>query len=503
MASQPPIPALPPRKMPPGRSRGDYASPSIPSQPAPRQADPREPRAERPVRVVAALDLCALSAVEMARLVRLRLVSPIELIQAHLDRIAATEPAIGAFQVVRAEAALAEAKRLAARTDLANFPLAGVPVAIKDNIDVAGEPTRRGSAATSKTPAVADDLLVTRLRTAGCIIIGKTQLPELAIWPFTEPAAFAPTRNPWDRTRSPGGSTGGGAAAVVTGMAALTLGSDGGGSLRIPAACCGAFGFKPGRGVVPLAGGVQEHWSGLTEYGPITRSVADAALMLDVLAGKTSFRDPHPLDQPISIAFSDKHPLPRVKASERTRVELNYVAAMLRNTGHSLLEDSPNYQLALGLRFATRWLTGIAEDAAGLDFEALEPRTKKMVKVGRFLAGRAKPTSADPFGKQAAQWFTRYEALITPTVTGPPEVIGSLARYGWIKTMFAGANWSYTPPWNLAGLPVASLPFGHDDDGLPIGIQLIGPLGSESRLLSLAAQIEQLRPWPRQAPRTL
>jgi amidase len=205
-------------------------------------------------------DLYALSALEMASLVRQRTISPVELVQAHLDRIAAVESLINAFQVVRSDAALQEAAALAMRADLAELPLAGVPVAIKDNVAVAGEPTRMGSAATSPNPAAADDKLVCRLKAAGCVVIGKTQLPELAIWPFTEPAAFGATRNPWDRQRTPGGSTGGGAAAVVSGMAALALGSDGGGSIRIPAACCGAFGFKPGRGLVPIAGGEKEHW---------------------------------------------------------------------------------------------------------------------------------------------------------------------------------------------------------------------------------------------------
>ncbi|HUC59716.1 MAG TPA: amidase family protein [Streptosporangiaceae bacterium] len=446
------------------------------------------------------MDLCALPATEMARMVRLRLVSPVELVQAHLDRIALTEPVIRAFQAIRAEAALSEAKALADSAGLGELPLAGVPLAVKDDIDVAGEPTRRGSAATPATPAARDDLLVSKLKQAGCIVIGKSQLPELAIWPFTEPAAFAATRNPWITERTPGGSTGGGAAAVVSGMAALALGSDGGGSLRIPAACCGAFGFKPGRGVVPLGGDGRPRWLGLIEYGPIARTVADAALMLDVLSGKNSFRDPQPLENPISIAFSDKHPFPGAKATDRVRAELRYATAMLRNTGHSLLEDNPPYPASLGLRFLTRWLKGIAEDAAGLEANLLEPRTQRMVKAGRFLGRRAKPAAADPYGRQLAPLFARYEALLTPTLTSGPPPVGTWEGVGWFKTTLGVARWVYTAPWSLAGLPCASLPFGHDNDGLPIGIQLVGPPGGDLRLLSLAAQIEQLRPWPRLAP---
>lgn len=457
--------------------------------------------ARMPAEPTTSTELCALSALEMADLVRRREISPVELIQAQLDRIEVVEPQINAFQLVRSEAALKEASKLANRRQLAGLPLAGVPVAIKDNVAVAGEPTRLGSAATSQQPAAADDALVARLRAAGCVVIGKTQLPELAIWPFTEPVAFGATHNPWDLERTAGGSTGGGAAAVVAGMAALALGSDGGGSIRIPAGCCGAFGFKPGRGVVPVAGGLTEHWFGLTEFGPIARTVADAAMMLEVLAGRTTtYRDPQPLEQPIRIAFSDRHPLPGAKASPRVKIELDDVAAMLRNSGHSLVKESPPYPLTLGLRFNARWLSGIAQDAAGLDIDAVEPRTKQMVKLGRFFSSRTKSASADPFGRRVARWFADYDALITPTLTGGAEPIGAWDGVGWAKTMLGVANRIYTPPWNIAGLPAASVPFGHDDDGLPIGMQLVGPAGSEARLLSLAAQIEQLRPWPTLAP---
>lgn len=445
-------------------------------------------------------DLCALSALEMADLVHRREVSPVELIQAQLDRIEVVEPRINAFQLVRPEAALREASDLVGRRRLADLPLAGVPVAIKDNVAVAGEPTRMGSAATPQTPAVADDRLVARLKAAGCVVIGKTQLPELAIWPFTESVAFGATRNPWDLGRSAGGSTGGGAAAVAAGMAALALGSDGGGSIRIPAACCGALGFKPGRGLVPVAGGLTEHWFGLTEFGPIARTAADAAMMLDVLAGRTIYRDPHPVEQPIRIAFSDRHPLPGAQASPQVKAELDDLAAMLRNSGHSLVKESPPYPLTLGLRFNARWLGGIAQDAAGLDIDALEPRTMQMVKLGRFFSSRTRSASADPFGRRMARWFTDHDALITPTLTQGAEPIGTWDGAGWAKTMLGVANHIYTPPWNVAGLPAASVPFGHDDDGLPIGMQLVGPAGSEARLLNLAAQIEQLRPWRRLAP---
>ncbi|HUZ51752.1 MAG TPA: amidase family protein [Streptosporangiaceae bacterium] len=445
-------------------------------------------------------DLCARTAREMASLVQERQVSPVELVSAHLERIAAIDPALGAFQVVRANKAVAEAAALAERADLADLPLAGVPVAIKDNVDVAGEPTRMGSAATPPSPAEADDELVARLRAAGCVVIGKTQLPELAIWPFTEPAAAAATRNPWNRSRTPGGSTGGGAAAVAAGLAAIALGSDGGGSIRIPAACCGLFGLKPAPGLVPLSGGLAEHWLGLSAFGPLARTVADAALMLDVLAGTTSYRDPNPPERPLRIAFSARHPLVGARADQATRAALDEAAGLLRDAGHDLVPQSPPYPPTLGLRFNSRWLAGIAQDASGLDRSALEPRTRKMAALGARLSSRARPASADRFASQAADWFTGYDVLMTPTLTRTARPVGTWDGKGWVATMLSVANWIYTPPWNLAGLPAASVPFGQDEDGVPIGLQLVGPAGSEATLLSLASQIEHLRPWPRLAP---
>ncbi len=445
-------------------------------------------------------DLCARPASEMASLVRQRLVSPVVLISAHLERIAAIDPVIGAFQVVRADQAVAEAAALAERADLAELPLAGVPVAIKDNVDVAGEPTRMGSAATPPEPAEADDELVARLRAAGCVVVGKTQLPELAIWPFTEPAAAPATRNPWHRGRTPGGSTGGGAAAVAAGLAALALGSDGGGSIRIPAACCGLFGLKPAPGLVPLAGGLAEHWLGLTAFGPLARTVADAALMLDVLAGTTSYRDPRPPTRPLRIAFSTRHPLIGAKAGQAARTALDEAVGLLRDAGHDLVPQSPPYPATLGLRFSSRWLAGIAQDATGLDRSALEPRTRKMAALGARLSSRARPVAADPFGRQAAGWFAGFDVLLTPTLTRAAPPIGTWDGKGWASTMFSAANWPYTPPWNMAGLPAASVPFDQDEDGLPIGLQIVGPAGAEATLLSLARQIEELHPWPGLAP---
>jgi len=446
-------------------------------------------------------DLLTWPALEIARAVRERLLDPAAVIRAHLARIDEADPQIHAFQEVRRDGALADAAGLAQRPDLSELPLAGVPVAIKDNTDVAGLPTRQGSAATPAGPAGRDDELVRRLRAAGAIPIGKTQQPELAAWPFTEPEAYPATRNPWDLSRTPGGSTGGGAAAVAAGMAALALGSDGGGSLRVPAACCGLVGVKPAPGRVPLAGGASEHWYGMTSFGPMARSAADAAVALAVLAGDS---DPAPVPPPgpLRIAVSGRHPMAGARVAPAVRGALAGAAELLREAGHTLVAAKPPYPASLGLRFSRRWLAGIAQDAEGLPAGGLEARTRAMAGLGKRMARGVTPASADPFAARAADWLGHYDALITPVLARPAVPVGAWAGQHWTRATLGSGNWLFTTPWNLAGLPAASVPFG-TDQGLPLAVQIIAPPGGERTVLALAAQIEQLRPWPLIAGRPL
>lgn len=446
-------------------------------------------------------DLTAKSAADLASLVQRGAISPVEAVQAHLERIERLEPAIQAFQAVRAEAALADARELAARRDLADLPLAGVPVAIKDNVDVAGEPTRQGSAATSSRLATRDDELVRRLRAAGCVVIGKTRMPELAIWPFTEPEASGATHNPWDATRSPGGSTGGGAAAVAAGMVALALGSDGGGSLRVPAACCGIVGLKPGSGVVPLAGGLAAHWYGMTEFGPLARTVSDAALMLDVLAGRSGHASATLPDPHLRIAVSTKSPTAGAEVSDEVKGAVEATASLLRGAGHEVIPGDPPYPVTLGWRFSRRWLPGIAEDVSSLPDEGngvLEPRTRSIARVGRWLQrrGLAQPAAADPFAATAATWLSSYDLLLMPTIATTAVPIGKWRGKSWVRTTLGVANWICTTPWNVAGFPAMSVPAGLSGEGLPLAVQLVGPPGSEGTMLPVAKQLEAQRPWP-------
>jgi amidase len=252
----------------------------------------------------------------------------------------------------------------------------------------------------------------------------------------------------------------------------------------VPAACCGLVGIKPGPGIVPLAGGATEHWYGLTEFGPIARTVADAALMLDVLAGTDRYAELRPASG-LRIAFSAAHPSLGVRAKATIRNALERARQTLQEAGHDAKQARVPYSPTLGMRFSSRWLAGIAQDAQGLPTERLEDRTRKMARRGAKIAHKVQPAADDPFGERMRRWFADYDALITPTLARPPVPIGKWAGKGWIRTMLGVANWIYTVPWNLARLPAASIPFGG------VGLQLIGPPDSEGTLLSLAAQLEQ------------
>ena len=436
---------------------------------------------------------CDLSATAIAALVHARILSPQEVIQAHLDRIFILDPALNAFVLVRARSALQEAIALGKQRSLKSLPLAGVPIVLKDNIALAGEPTRFGSSATPATPAPADDLLVARLRAAGAIIIGKTCLPELSVWPFTNSLTYGPTHNPWDLSRTPGGSTGGGAVAVATGMAAMALGSDGGGSLRVCAACCSVLGLKPGSGLYPAP---LHSWYGMTQFGPITRTVADAALALDVLSGLRTSLPALPPSSPLRIFVSSLSPTPRARLDSAVQAALDRTAAILKLAGHQIIRQDPPYPPDLPLRYTQRWLPGIAQEAASLPPSQLEPRTRKMARAGRLMTRlHFHETTNEPLTRSFLTWFHSGDLLLTPTLSSPPPALDAWP-HGWFRTALSVGNWLYTVPWNLTDFPALSLPAGLTPSGLPIGLQLVAPPGGERLLLSLAAQLETLQPFP-------
>ncbi len=437
----------------------------------------------------------ALDAAAIAARVRDGWSSAVEVARAHLARIAADDGRIGAFQVVTPERVLAEAQYVDTRADRFALPLAGVPVAVKDCIDVAGYPTRYGSAATSEAPARRDDELVKRLRAAGAVIIGKTRMPELAVWGFTH-SALGTTRNPLDEALDPGGSSGGSAAAVAAGMAALALGTDGGGSIRIPAAYCGLVGLKPGNGVVPLPGKAAEHWYGLSAAGPIARTAQDAATMLGVLRGE-------PLDLsgrsgPARIALSLANPSPLGRLHADHRAAAVGAAARLRAgpDGATVVLADPPYPRALALRWMRRWQAGVAQDVAalGLDAATLERRTAAVARRGRRVLRSAppRPAAATAWRDEVVGWLDDggFDLLLGPATAGPPPSAGAFAGRGYLRTLAAQtAQVPFTQAWNLAGLPAVVAPV-RVGGGRPVGVQLVGRPGSEALLLAAAARLE-------------
>ncbi|MFK4869404.1 amidase [Streptomyces sp. CSMPJR101] len=427
-----------------------------------------------------------------------------------LARIEATQGSLNAFRVVRAEAALAEAR--AADERLASgerLPLLGVPVAVKDDMDVAGEPTAFGCR--GEFPPVAEDgEAVRRLRAAGAVIVGKTNTCELGQWPFTEGPAFGATRNPWDPEHTPGGSSGGSAAAVAAGLVPAALGSDGAGSVRIPASWTHLIGIKPQRGRIstwPRG----ESFKGITVNGTLARTVADAALLLDAAAGNHP-RDPHrppAVDASaavgrdpgrLRIALSLKPPFTAVPARllPEVRAKVVELAARLAELGHDVEEADPPYG-RIGLTFVPRATAGIAEWAADVPSPALlDPRTRSAVRLGRLLGGpplRVARRAEAVLHRRIGRFYETYDVVLAPTTAAPPPRIGALAGLGGFATdraMIAACPYAW--PWNVLGWPGVNIPAGFVG-GLPVGGQLLGPAHSEPLLISLAAQLESELRW--------
>ena len=441
-------------------------------------------------------------ATELADRVRSGELSAVDVVRAHLAHLAAVEGRIGAFRVVRAEAALAEAAAVDASPRRAELPLAGVPIAVKDNVAVAGEVATHGSAAHHPAPASADHPAVARLRAAGAVVIGITRVPELCIHPATDGPGTV-TRNPWDTARSPAGSSGGSAAAVAAGVVPLAQGNDGLGSLRLPAAACGLVALKPGRGVLPARVGADD-WSGMVENGVAATTVADLALATAVLAGWPS-AGPSPSGRSLTIAVSTRSPVPGVRPDAPGRAALDTVVAGLRAAGHTVVQRDPVISPAAALGVVVRWLAGpdADTDALGLDRTALQRRSRVHARVGRLArrAGLLRPRTAAAFRERMADFFTEVDVLVTPVVSGPPLPAALWHERGFLANAIAAARWApWTPPWNLAGLPALVLPAAPRPDGTPTSVQLVGPAGSETRLLWLAGELERRLPWRRHAP---
>jgi amidase len=419
------------------------------------------------------------------------------------EALARAEGAVrfGAIQQLFAEDALAAAGTLGSRTDLASLPLAGLPVLVKDNVPVAGHPMRGGSQASTQDPSTDDHEIVRRLKAAGAVIIGTTRVPELSVWASSD-SPFGVTRNPWNPSRTPGGSSGGSAAAVAAGIVPVAHGNDGMGSIRIPAANTGLFGIKPGRGVVPSGLG-HDSWGGMAENGPLATTVADAALVLAVLADNPALAVVAEPTAPLRIAVAVGTPSFLVHLSRPWRRAVLDAAETLRDAGHTVEFTRFPYP-ANPLPVFARWFAGTAADARELDPSLLERRTLRHVKLGLQAQKRGwvKQSDADRFDTDARMFFADYDVLITPALARFAPAATEWHRRSWLRNIWSNLQYApFAAPWNMLGWPAASVPAGVDEaSGMPTAVQLVATPGGERTILGLSAQLERLRPWPRLAP---
>jgi amidase len=480
----------------------------------------------------------------LAALVRAGELSAAELLQAAIDRIEAHNPALNAVVRKRYEAARGEAVQVDTVA-----PFAGVPFVVKDLIaTLAGEPTANGNRLLAATPMPRDSELVRRWRAAGLVIVGRSNTPEFGLTPYTEPVLYGPTRNPWSPAHSPGGSSGGSAAAVAARMVPLASGGDGGGSIRIPASCCGLFGLKPSRGSTPTGPDFGELWRGFVVEHALTRTVRDSAALLDATEGADAgapYAAPHrarPLLQEVGadpgrlrIGYTAQ-PLFGRQVHPDCVAGLEASARLLESLGHIVEEAAPPvareaWSIAFITILAAETRAEIEQVSrlAGLRPRAdgFEPATYSLGLLGRSLsaadyAGAA--TTLQTAARTMSPYFARHDVLLTPTLASPPALTGALQASaferramrvinaldaGWLLKALGVVNplaektfdyMPYTALFNVTGQPAMSVPLHWTADGLPVGMQFVGRFGEEALLLRLAGQLEQARPWAGHVP---
>jgi amidase len=468
-----------------------------------------------------ATDLLFRPALELGGMVRAGEVTSRELVEAALARIDALNPSVNAFIHVDAEGALAAADAIEPGDQR---PFAGVPIGVKTEFPVEGLPITMGSDLFGDFIAPHDAYLVRRLREAGCVIVGMTNMPEMGIMPVTEPRRHGATRNPWDLERTPGGSSGGAAAAVAAGMVPLAHGADGGGSIRIPAACCGLVGLKATRHRISRGPDVGEHW--LSIGGVLTRTVADTAAALDAIEGyevgdaawldspaepfaRAAERDPGrmrialTLDPPVDTEI---HP----ECARATRE----AAKLLSSLGHQVEEVAPQvgkgdlaplFLASFGASLALVVRTGGIITEREPTPELVEPLTWAIYEMAQGLNSvdyLGAVTQLQGFARGFIQWLSGYDALLTPSLATLPVPIGTYDTGSsdvgeWGRT---GEFTPFTAVANLTGLPAISLPFSQSEEGLPLGVHLMGRPAREDQLLALGAQLEAERDWASRRP---
>ncbi len=458
------------------------------------------------------IDLAFTPAIEQAQLIRRREVSPLELVELYLERIERLNPQLGSYFTVTADLAIADAQ---AKTEiLANTselpPFFGVPISIKDLNAVAGVPCTYGNPALLNNIPDYDDGVVTRIKQAGFILLGKTATSEIGSFPYSEPTGFPPARNPWNLAYTPGGSSGGAASSVAAGLCAIAQGSDGGGSIRGPAACCGLVGIKPSRGRVSKAP-LGDRLGGIATNGPIARTVADAAAMLDVISGYTT-GDPYWLPDPepsflastqlklgtLKIAF-DTSVSPIGAADANCTQGVLQTVQLLAQLGHKVEQKSPDIS-GLVEPFQIVWQAGIA--AAGIRPELLQPLNRWLIsRTGSVVEYIQALSQLQTVSRQIVAFFDTVDVLVLPVYLHSPIRVGEWANLSPEETFPKIINWvAPCPVANATGLPAIALPVGFDSNGLPISVQLIGKPAGEATLISLAAQLEAANPWIQHRP---
>jgi len=471
-------------------------------------------------------DLMFRSPSELARMVRAGEVSSRELVEISLARIAELNPQLNAFVEVDDERALTAAGEVAAGDER---PFAGVPIAIKNNRALQDWRYTNGCALMKDFIAPYDHSVVRRLKRAGFVIVGTTTLPEYGILPVSEARIFGPTRNPWDLARTPGGSSGGSAAAVASGMVPVAHGNDGGGSIRIPAACCGLVGLKPSRGRVSAAPELGD--SSLSVDGVLTRRVADTAAILDILAGYEpgDATWAPPPDEPFAalagqelgrlrIAATTLPPVPDAVVDPICARAVVEASELLRSLGHEVEEVDPPWQVdglreLFGAVFSNHVALSIVysgvvagRGVGGISSEDMEPMSWaifSMVKNIGAIEGMGAAARLQAFARRLVSFLEPYDALLTPALAERPLPLGTLdtdAPEPMSTFTRSGLFTPFTPVFNASGQPGISLPLYHGEDGLPLGVQLVGRPAGEAGLLALASQLEEARPWADRRP---
>jgi len=495
----------------------------------------------------------------LAELVRDRQVTAGELVEAALARIEARNPALNAVVHTMAEQAQAEASgegawagasgdsSLGAAGEPSSGAFAGVPLVLKDLMAaVAGEPLTSSCRFLANYVPDHDSELVRRLRRAGFVFVGKTNTPEFGIMAVTEPRFRGPARNPWDTDRTTGGSSGGSAAAVAAGITPLAHGGDGGGSIRIPASCCGLFGLKPSRGRVPLGPDFGEAWGGFVQEHVLTRSVRDSAAVLDATSGadeSAPYAAPPSARSFLSAVTADPGRLRVAFTSEpffgrsthaECRAAVENAAKLCESLGHEVQEAAPRFDKAAARRaFMVVVAASVARDVQragelmgqGPTKAGFEPATWFLRSAGRRLSAEdyeAALDTAHEVRRSFAAFFADFDILLTPTLPQPPVAVGALQPHGLdaaalallpylplgpalqpLLVKFATDTWEAmgnTMVFNQTGQPAMSVPLAWSADGLPIGLQFAARYGEEATLFSLAGQLEVARPWAQRRP---